>query len=53
MAEGGDKEAAENMLKAFAGKYKDSFRFFTVAELAGDLAASSANGITRFARLVR
>jgi tetratricopeptide (TPR) repeat protein len=41
MTEGGDKEAAEALLKGFAGKYKDSFRFFTVAELAGDLAAAS------------
>jgi tetratricopeptide (TPR) repeat protein len=41
LTEGRDKEAAETALKAFASKYKDSFRFFYVAELAGELAASS------------
>jgi tetratricopeptide (TPR) repeat protein len=41
MREGGDKAVAETALKDFAGKYKDSYRFYNAAELAGDLAASA------------
>lgn len=43
MAEGGDKAAAETALKEFASRNKDSYHFYTAAELAGDLAASAGN----------
>lgn len=41
MTEGGDKAAAEKELLNFVKKYKDSYRFFTVAELLGDVASSA------------
>jgi tetratricopeptide (TPR) repeat protein len=41
MREGGDKAAAEDALKDFAGKYRESYHFYQAAELAGDLAASA------------
>jgi tetratricopeptide (TPR) repeat protein len=43
MSEGGNKEEAEAGLKDFVTKYKDSFHYFTVAQLAGDVAASAGN----------
>lgn len=43
MTEGGDKAAAEGGLTDFVKKYKDSFHFYTVAMLAGDVAASAGN----------
>jgi tetratricopeptide (TPR) repeat protein len=41
MSEGGDKTAAENALKAFAGRAPGSYHFFTAAEVLGELAASA------------
>jgi tetratricopeptide (TPR) repeat protein len=41
MNEGGDKAAAENALRDFASKFRDSYHFYHAAELAGDLAASA------------
>ena len=43
MSDGGDKEAAEKGLKAFLSNYKESFHYYPVAHLGGEVAASAGN----------